>query len=136
MATYDPEKNYVVTGAYVVARTYTPDGIRMVGLYAGAPWPQDAPQDAGQHHLSSGLIAEVGVPQEVETPPFVAPTEPVNPEAATVPAAESADDREAYRRQAAGSEDDTRARAEEIQNSSSVSEPARVSAPKSSRSKG
>jgi len=55
-------KQYVVTGAYVTVKTETADGPRVVGLYAGAPWPADAPPEATKHHLENSLIEEVGAP--------------------------------------------------------------------------
>jgi hypothetical protein len=57
-------KHYYVTGAYVTVRTMTPDGPRVVGLYEGAPWPDDAAEAATEHHLAEGLIAEVGQPSK------------------------------------------------------------------------
>ena len=81
------DKHYVVTGAYVTVKTNTPDGVRIVGLYSGSPWPADAAEEATEHHLANGLIAEVGVPAKVEPPPHSAPAERVDPETASHPAA-------------------------------------------------
>jgi hypothetical protein len=75
-----------VTGAYVTVKTSTADGVRVVGLYAGAPWPADADPEATEHHLANGLIAEVGVPAKAEPPPPAAPVERVDPETASHPA--------------------------------------------------
>jgi hypothetical protein len=120
---YSPDKRYVVTGAYVTVKTATTDGVKFVGLYSGSPWPQDATQEAGQHHLSSGLIAEVGKPAEVETPDFVRPTTPVDPETVTLPAGETAEEEaEGRRRQAQGAED-TRAAASALQGSAPEPQP-------------
>jgi len=53
---------YRVTGAYVTVKTETADGMRIIGLYAGAPVPADASDEWVKHHLSSGLIEEVASP--------------------------------------------------------------------------
>ncbi len=50
--------SYVVTGAYVTVKTVTPDGVRIVGRYAGAPVPPDASPEWITHHLDKGLIAK------------------------------------------------------------------------------
>lgn len=67
-------KHYSVIGAYVTVRTVTQDGPRVVGLYAGAPWPADASEEATAHHLAEGLIAETG--SGVKAPAHVAEGEP------------------------------------------------------------
>jgi hypothetical protein len=64
-----------VTGAYVTVKTMTMQGPRIVGLFAGAPWPADAPEDSTKHHLSVKLIAEVPEPES-----------PAEPEPVKVPA--------------------------------------------------
>lgn len=79
---YDPDSNYVVTGAYVTVKTGTERGPAFVGLYSGAPWPHDATADSGQHHLDNGLIAEIGKPAQVPVPLPAAPPQAVDPEAA------------------------------------------------------
>lgn len=53
---------YVVTGAYVTVKTMTNEGPRILGLFAGAPWPADATEDATRHHLAMGLIEAVPEP--------------------------------------------------------------------------
>jgi hypothetical protein len=78
-------KQYVVTGAYVTVKTNTADGPKLVGLYDGAPWPADAPEEATEHHLREGLIAEVGKAPEVNPAAGFSPTEPVDPERVTLP---------------------------------------------------
>lgn len=59
------QQRYVVAGAYVTVKTMTMEGPRIVGLFAGAPWPADAPLDATQHHLSQRLIVPVEDPSAV-----------------------------------------------------------------------
>lgn len=50
---------YVVTAEYVTLRTRTPDGVRQVGMYKGAPVPDDVPADQIDHHLRRSLIRAV-----------------------------------------------------------------------------
>lgn len=50
---------YTVTGEYITVLTATSDGVRLVGLYKGAPLPGDVPQESIDHHLSTGQIALV-----------------------------------------------------------------------------
>ncbi len=53
-------EEYVVTGPYVTVKTLTPQGIRVVGLYDGAPLPADVPQKDLEHLLAQGLVHERG----------------------------------------------------------------------------
>ncbi|SRR6266581_1889937 len=53
-------KKYVVTGKYVTVKTMTTEGIRVIGLYTGAPVPGDVPPDDLAHLLSIGLVHEEG----------------------------------------------------------------------------
>lgn len=70
-------KRYVITGAYVTVKTMTTQGPRIVGMYAGAPWPDDAEAAATQHHLDCGLIEEVPAPAPpVEAPKVAAVVKP------------------------------------------------------------
>jgi hypothetical protein len=64
--------NYVVTAPRVVVKTMTHDGPRMIGLFAGAPWPADADPAATQHHLDNDLIVAVEDPRavNVDVPPL------------------------------------------------------------------
>ncbi len=63
---YSPSKRYVVTGAYVTAKTMTTEGVRIIGLHAGAPLPNDVPESDGQHLLDHELIAESDVQPKAE----------------------------------------------------------------------
>jgi hypothetical protein len=77
------DKKYTVTGAFVTVKTTTERGPTVVGLYQGAPWPDDATPEATQHHLDNKLIAEVGAPSptpEALAEPVPAPQEPDAPE--------------------------------------------------------
>jgi hypothetical protein len=53
---------YVVTAPRVVLTTMTMDGVRAIGLFAGAPVPDDVPPEQIRHHLDNNLIAEVPEP--------------------------------------------------------------------------
>lgn len=57
-------KQYSVTGEYVTFKTMTVSGMKVIGLYKGAPVPSDVPQESIDHHLNMGLIEEV--PQAAE----------------------------------------------------------------------
>jgi hypothetical protein len=48
---------YVVTAPYITVLTGTPEGSRILGLYAGAHVPDDVPDDVLQHLLVNDLIA-------------------------------------------------------------------------------
>src|SRR5690242_5279763 len=49
---------YRVTAPYVTLKTMTENGVRVVGLYAGAPVPFDVPQDSLDHHIRMGMVEE------------------------------------------------------------------------------
>ena len=55
---------YVVTAPYVTVRTMTEQGARVLGLYADAPVPKDAPEDWVKNHLAAKMIAEVEDPAQ------------------------------------------------------------------------
>lgn len=78
---------YRVTGPYVIAKTMTRDGLRMVGLGEGALVPDDASQEWLKHHLRMKLIEKVEqveavspAPTRNEQPP-APPKEPDEPPA-------------------------------------------------------
>lgn len=107
---------YTVVGEYVTVKTVTDRGPTVVGLYAGAPWPEDAPEDATQHHLESGLIAEVGKAPQADAGPAVAsapaaqvPDEPVGEPGGPKPARVSAQRAADQERVAARTEADQKA---------------------------
>jgi hypothetical protein len=56
----DPDKEYVVTGAYVTMNTITAQGLRILGYGPGAPVPAEVPSWQFDHLLSHGLICAVG----------------------------------------------------------------------------
>ncbi|MGP3914308.1 hypothetical protein [Nonomuraea sp. 10N515B] len=65
---------YRVIAPYVIARTVTQDGVRMVGLGEGALVPDDVPAEWLAHHLRKKMIekvasAEPPAPQTPATPP-------------------------------------------------------------------
>lgn len=74
----DPEKatdeeltgrTYQVTGEYVLVKTMTPDGERVMGRYKGTPVPGDASAEWLRHHLRGGLIEPL--PEGTAPPPPV-----------------------------------------------------------------
>jgi hypothetical protein len=58
-------KKHVVVAPYVQVRTAGDNGPTVKGLYAGAPWPQDADPDVTERHVEDGLIVEVDDPAAV-----------------------------------------------------------------------
>lgn len=74
---------YTVTGAYVTVKTMTDQGVRIVGLYAGAPVPADAGEAWVQHHLDNNLIEAVPAPEK----PHAAHAESAHAESAGAKAA-------------------------------------------------
>jgi hypothetical protein len=50
-----------VSAPYVTVKTGTPQGMRIVGLFTGAPMPFDVPQDTLDHHIAMDLVAEYPV---------------------------------------------------------------------------
>lgn len=59
---------YTVKGAYVTCKTMTTEGVRIVGLYAGAPVPGDAEDAWIKHHLDNNLIEAVPEPEPAAKP--------------------------------------------------------------------
>lgn len=61
---------YVVVAPYVTVRTMTEQGPRIIGLYTGAPVPEDAPEEWVKSHAEAGLIAEVEDPAAAVVTPL------------------------------------------------------------------
>lgn len=60
---------YRVKAPYVLARTVTPDGLRMVGLGEGALVPDDVPEEWVERHLRKGMIEKLPGAEPAPTPP-------------------------------------------------------------------
>lgn len=68
------DKQYVVTGMMVIAKTMTNDGLRVLHLGQGSPVPPDVDQAWIDHHLAQQLITEV--PSAPAPPAAVTQVEP------------------------------------------------------------
>jgi hypothetical protein len=55
-------KRYVIVAPYVLARTMTADGPRVLGLHRGAPVPPDVSQEWIDGHLHTHMIVAVDDP--------------------------------------------------------------------------
>lgn len=71
---------YRVTAPYVLARTMTPDGPQVKGLYKDSLVPEDASSEWIERHLRKGMIEKLRVAapapaqnEEVPSPPPAAP---------------------------------------------------------------
>jgi hypothetical protein len=84
------DKQYVVTGKYVTAKTMTSQGPRVLGLHEGAPVPPDVPQEWVTHHLNMDLIKELPAPDPEPAPKADAPAKPDAPAKADAPKAATA----------------------------------------------
>jgi hypothetical protein len=58
----EQKKRYVVVAPRVMLETMTQSGRALLGFFAGAPVPEDVPEDSIKHHLDNNLIVEVADP--------------------------------------------------------------------------
>lgn len=67
---------YRVTGAFVQVTSAGPTGTQKIALYQGAILPGDVPAEEIRHHLSVGMIEQVGDDEGPVGEPLLAPPPP------------------------------------------------------------
>lgn len=60
---------YLVTAPYITVVTGTHDGPKLLGFYTGATLPDDVSDEAIEHHLNLGMIAEQKAAEAALTEP-------------------------------------------------------------------